>query len=307
MRAFHHFIFACFFGTLAGCNSSSGAMTSNLNGGTNGGNPTGTNTATQVAPISASVGPNTVTAVIDPATNVPKFAINGTDIGPTVLATNAYLLKGGIAAYSDTGQAPNPLGLPPIPVPRRFGFIAQTAGSVVALAATNTGTVAETSGQHYARLVSTDLPTSGSARYNGGYAATFNAIDGAGREIGVVGVITGTATLDADLAKQTVEGNITDRAFYPSVTGTISVADVPANLRLQPANIDANGRFAGVTSGTGFNPTSSAAPWNAGSGTYEGAISGATGNEIIGAATTQWTNPSQANTFSERGIFIGSD
>ena len=305
MRFSHNFVGACVIGSLAACNSNSGTTTAGPNSNSN--IPGASVPTVQVAAFSKSIGPNTVTGSIDATTHTPSFLIDGTNIGSTVLANNAYLLKGGIEAYSDTGQAPNPLGLPPVPIPRRFGFIAQTAGSAVALAATNNGSLSETSGQYYARLGPTDLPLTGTARYDGGYAATFNVVDAASQERGVIGVISGTATLTADLANKTVEGNITNRAYYPSNTGTISIANVPANLRLQPATIDANGRFAGVTSGTGFNPTTAAGAWNPGTGTYEGAISGATGKEIIGAATTQWTNVGDPNTYNERGIFIGHD
>jgi len=120
-------------------------------------------------------------------------------------------------------------------------------------------------GVQVARLGETDLPSSGSATFNGEYAGIF--ID---EDLVAVAVIEGDAELTADFGSATISGDITNRVSFGS-----SAEDI----LLLPTAITSAGAFSGTTTGGEFTGATTS------NGEYVGLIVGDTGNEVVGGLT----------------------
>jgi len=140
-------------------------------------------------------------------------------------------------------------------------------------------------GVQVARLGDTDLPSSGSATFNGDYAGLF--VD---ETLQAFTVTTGDAQLTADFGNASISGEITNRV----------VGGAADDVQLLPTAITSAGAFSGTATGGGI-PGSTVVS----SGAYVGLIVGDTGTEIVGGLTI--THVGLADFFYEIGGFVAAE
>ena len=143
-------------------------------------------------------------------------------------------------------------------------------------------------GPFHARLSDTQLPSDGSATFVGDYAAFL------ARDLNFNFILKGDAVFTADFGRNTISGEITNRADSSEPLATY------ADIVLAPAAI-VNGGFAGTArggEGTGVLATT-VEP-----GGYSGLFTGADGQEIVGGLVIAHDTVLSGDRLTEHGAFI---
>jgi len=142
-------------------------------------------------------------------------------------------------------------------------------------------------GVQVARFGETDLPSGGSATFNGDYAGLF--VNSVFLTLAPV-LIQGDAQLTADFAGASISGEITNR---------ISAGFPADDIMLLPTAITSAGAFSGTTTGGNFIGETIAF-----NGEYIGLIVGATGDEVVGGLSV--VHDDGFDLFLEIGAFVAA-
>lgn len=144
----------------------------------------------------------------------------------------------------------------------------------------------------YGRTGPSEMPLSGTARFDGDYAGFTSTRR-----------INGKARLDVDFARETIEGRITERIFRQRPDNVVDVVNPLSTLVLEETSLSSDGSFQGVTGGGQI--VNGQILWNPASGSFVGLIGGATGDEVVGTVAVTHRAPSGA-TFDEIGGFLAT-
>jgi len=142
-------------------------------------------------------------------------------------------------------------------------------------------------GVQMARLGDTDLPSGGSATFNGGYAGRLVS----STNLAGISIVVGDAQLIADFASASISGDITNRN---------AGGDAADDILLLPTAITSAGAFSGATTGGDVVGLTTAL-----NGAYVGLIVGAAGNEVVGGLSLM--HSSLAGTVFEIGGFVAAE
>jgi hypothetical protein len=192
---------------------------------------------------------------------------------------------------------------PGLGMPANFSVYGRSNGDVVrGVTPTGAGAVVAASitddsiQRAHSRIGATDLPNSGSATFTGTYAGVLNSPSGSVIFYERVGLIRGDATLTADFDAATISGRITDRIDSRGITYN--------PLDLTQSGIDpTDGSFGASTSGG----LSTQPGYISASGSYEGLIVGAQGQETVGGVTLEHgVNSTGLLPYVEMGGFVAS-
>lgn len=162
-----------------------------------------------------------------------------------------------------------------------IAFVSQSDSSVVGGAVYRDGAT-ETHGVFYDRTAPTQLPTTGSATFEGDYVGMLISAASQG-SVFALG-FQGDAALDVDFGDGTVEGNITNRELITLSTGTVVVDTSVEDMILAPTSLTAEGSFLGDVSGGAYSVGVNTSTVSAAS-TYQGLVAGADADELVGGVS----------------------
>ena len=144
------------------------------------------------------------------------------------------------------------------------------------------GVGAAISGVEYGSRGDTELPAGGSAKFNGSYNGLFQQRSNQN----VVYLTSGDATLNANFDAGTISGKVSNRAFHNLVNGNQIGGTALYDFVLDPTSIGGTGEFSGTVTGGYVIDGSASAGSN---GAFAGLIGGASGNEVAGAVSMDYT------------------
>ncbi len=246
-----------------------------------------TATTVDLAPVSQSVGPDTMVLTFASNGDVNELSANGIPLILLTLANDSGASHGNISAIKS-------------PADTIFASGARIDDTFLWVSATH-GDTAPHGSAVYARIVPTSMPTTGSAAYTGDYTGFLRQNGTPTND--VTNRIRGSMHLTADFAANSVSGAITNRLLTTIITNTPDVGNLTTNVTLGAAPIDATGAFTGATTG---GILVNAATWTPPVGTYSGLISGPTGNAVVGGVSIAHFSPG-LGAFTEIGGFIGAE
>ncbi|WP_299664897.1 hypothetical protein [uncultured Ruegeria sp.] len=151
-------------------------------------------------------------------------------------------------------------------------------------------------GVEYERLTPGGIPVTGTATYQGEYVGLITSTSA-----GAAFVVQGDATLETDFDSGSVNGRVSNRSQVVSGSDNGFFMN---DLALRDGSISGNGEFRGTVTGgqaigdTFFSGSSTT------TGSYGGAIVGATGNEAVGGVVID--HEFEGVTMTETGAFVAS-
>lgn len=170
-------------------------------------------------------------------------------------------------------------------------YFAQGAGTeVVVYSGGTAGNVVNIAS--YGQTGPTELPLTGTARFDGDYAGFTTTRR-----------INGKAQLDVDFAASKISGKITNRIFRQRPDNVVDVVNPLSTLVLEETQLKGNGSFKGVTGGGQI--TNGQTLWNPATGSFTGVIGGSNGDEAVGTVALTHRAPSGAS-FDEIGGFLAT-
>lgn len=148
-------------------------------------------------------------------------------------------------------------------------------------------------GRRVGRSEETEVPTSGSATYEGGYTGMIKV--GRFAQGSITGSVSGDAEIEVDFDNGEMSGRVINRSY------TNNFGNQPMDqIDLATAAIDEQGFVNGTTSG---GKISSASYKNDPDKTYVAVIGGTDGDQVLGALRINFRTTSETYEFTEQGVF----
>lgn len=222
----------------------------------------------------------------------PVFKINGVTVAgltsSAVFNTGAGLLANSSLKLFSDGQ------------PNKFFYGETTGGKVAIGGSTNLGAGAYTAAT-ISRTGDTELPLTGTAKFNGDYVGFIQqAVTAGGANDAISIIITGDVAMNADLAASTLDGMITNRVGGNHINGTIFVGNTFDDITLVRSTANSDGVYIGTTTGGAIR--SAGVTNGVGTGAYRAMMVGPNGENVIGIVDVEHlAATAPATTFPQDG------